>query len=383
MTDDRLRSRSGKPTFIGKMGPWLLIIPSAVIGILLVELFCRLFVPSLRHTESRLLQRVFFLDGRDTIFQNHDDIFTYLPHDEIRILTAFFSDDAFNVEYDYRFRTNNFGLVQDADVMPERESLLLLGDSFTEGLGAEPWFRLVSPEVDKLGFQAVNGGIRGAGFATWAKLERYLVAQNVRIRKLVVVFISDDYHRPLANIKPSELQCLSALPLCRLEESYYYRLPPPEELSSWIAKIRTSRASFMAPLQNKFWLASRAAALLPESYHVYKYFRERLKTSDPRLDRAEQQSRAVIADFIRIYGPDNVVFIHIPQKDEIHEPNELGLRARRSIQEAGGKVVDGFKLCRLTTTDYYANDDHPDRAGYAKIAVCVTNVINEMIAGAR
>jgi hypothetical protein len=39
----------------------------------------------------------------------------------------------FAVEYDYRFRTNNLGLARDADVAPGLTSLLLLGDSFTEG----------------------------------------------------------------------------------------------------------------------------------------------------------------------------------------------------------------------------------------------------------
>src|SRR5947207_8035912 len=142
-------SPTERPTFIKKIAPWLLTIPAATVGILLVEVFCRLFVPSIGNAQEvyQANQRVIFLDGRDTIFQNHGDIFTYAPHDEIRNLTGFFSDDNFIVEFDYSFRTNNFVLVQDADIVPERESLLLLGDSFTEGQGAEPWFRLVSPEI--------------------------------------------------------------------------------------------------------------------------------------------------------------------------------------------------------------------------------------------
>jgi hypothetical protein len=307
------------------------------------------------------------------------DIFTFIPNNEIRIFTAFFSDHDFTVEYDYHFRTNNLGLVEDADVIPERDSLLLLGDSFTEGLGAEPWFRLVSPEVNKLGYQAVNGGLRGSGFEEWVELDRYLAVQHVRVRKLVVVFISDDYRRPLADIKPDELQCLSALSLCHPEKSYYFRLPPAAELPSWIDKIRASRAPM-----GRSWLGARAAALLPESYHVYRYFKERFKgaASDPRLDRAEEQSRVAISALIGKYGPDNVVFMHIPQKDETDGPSELGWRAGRSIRDAGGRLFDGFKLCRMTPNDYYANDDHPNSVGYAKIAGCVTDVIKQTVAAA-
>jgi hypothetical protein len=172
------------------------------------------------------------------------------------MLTVSYSDNKFKTEYDYHVQTNDFGLVQDTDVIPGQVSLLLLGDSFTEGVGAEPWFRLVSPEIHKLGYQPVNGGIGGTGFGGWLKLEQYLTAADIRIRKLVVLFISDDYRRPVWNVTPDELRCFSAQSLCRVEQGVYFRcrLPPPEELSSWIAKIRMGRAAT---------LRARVQTLLP------------------------------------------------------------------------------------------------------------------------
>src|SRR6266851_3022777 len=112
MSDDRLFE---KRVVITKMASWLLIIPSSIIAILLVELFFRVFFPSIANSQgvSQWFERVIFFDGRDTIFQNHEDIFTYVPDSEIRNLNAFISGDDLKVAYDYRFRTNNFGLVQD------------------------------------------------------------------------------------------------------------------------------------------------------------------------------------------------------------------------------------------------------------------------------
>ncbi len=320
--------------------------------------------------------RVVFFDGSGSIFRNQGDIFTYIPHNDVRNLTAFFFDNELRIEYDYHLRTNNLGLVQDVDTIAERESLLLLGDSFTEGQGAEPWFRVVSPEIAKLGYQAVNGGLMGTGFRQWLKLEEHLAANNIRIRKVIILFISFDFNRAVWNFKRGDFQCLSALTLCRLEESLFYRLPPQEELSSWIAKIRASRATraSRAPTSKRGWLAARAAEWLPASHRVYMYFRS---------GQMEQQSGSAITELIRINGADNVAFLHLPQKDELdHGPNDLGLKARHSIQQAGGRLFDGFKLCRLKASDYYPNDEHPNRAGYAKIASCATDVINEMV-GAR
>ncbi len=368
MTDNGFPVQQARPTLVRKLAPWLLVIPSALIGILLVELFCWLFVPSIGWNLPGRDRRVVFFDGDAPIFENHEDTFTYLPHNNIRNVTAFFSKDDFVVEYDYRFRTNNYGLAQDADLAPGRKSLLLLGDSFTEGQGAEPWFRLVSPAIEELGYQPINGGVLGTGFHQWLNLDRYLAAKDIQVRKVLVLFISDDYHRPVWRISPPIFECLSDSPSCRAENSYFYHLPPPEEMSSWIANVRAARG----PMTPRLKLS--ASALLPATYSVYRYYAE-LNT----FAKAQQESSAAISELVRLYGPENIAFIHLPQKNEVGRgPDSLGIKARRAIEDAGGRLYDGFKLCQLTEGDYYAYDDHPNKNGYAKIAACVGDVIKEL-----
>jgi hypothetical protein len=358
----------GKSALVRKLLSWLLIIPACVVGVLLIEVFGGILYPSVVNEGFyKWYDQVIFFDGRDTIFQNIGDIFTYVPDSKIRDIAGFISDkDDFNVSHDYYFRTNNFGLVQDADIIPGRDSLLLLGDSFTEGYGTEPWFRQVSPEIGQLGYQAINGGLVGTGFAQWLKLDRYLADKNIRIRKLVVLFIADDYQRPVWNFNPAVLRCLTALSLCHFGESVIYRLPPAEELPSWIGKIRDSRG----PL-TRMWLKRQLRTLLPVSYDTLSKF-----YSSVGRRREKEQSRSAIAELVKIHGPENVAFVQLPQNHDIdNEPNWLGLLARGSIEEAGGKLFDGSKICGLKKTDYRAYDGHPNRQGYAKIAACVTEVI--------
>ena len=72
-----------------------------ILGILIVELLCRLFLPlGVVHDVRQRLQRVVFLDGHPPIFRNEGNIFTYLPHNDIRNLTGFLSDNGFTIEYD-------------------------------------------------------------------------------------------------------------------------------------------------------------------------------------------------------------------------------------------------------------------------------------------
>ncbi len=373
MSIEKLSNPAAKSTLGSKLAATLLVIASTMIGILLFEATCWLFLPPAKDINIYhiLLDRVFFFDGRGSIFEDHGPIFTYLPHNDVTNLTVFTLNHGYTVEYHYQYHTNNLGLVQDSDVVPGRDSLLLLGDSFMEGLGAEPWFRLISPQIAKLGYQPINGGLLGTGFASWLKLDRYLEGKNVGIRKVVVVFISDDYHRRVVNFTPSMLQCLRATALCDVHRDSYFRLPPQQELASWIAKIGSARQQ----MTKKSWLVEHVEAALPASYRIFRVLK--LWALDS-LSQAPQQSRAAIAALIKLHGPNNVIFIHLPQKDETTGPDRLGLLARRSIAEAGGRLFDGFKLCGMTPADYYSHDDHPTKDGYAKIAACVGSIIKQV-----
>jgi len=351
--------------------PLALVIGSVVTGLIAVELAFHLLMSPTNAAANMVegYQRVVFLDGPGTIFADHGDIFTFLPDAEIRDALGFFDGQDFRIQYDYRFHTKHLGLVHDDDVALQRASLLLLGDSFTQGQGAEPWFRTLAPQLAQSNLQIVNGGLGGTGFIQWAALDRYLAQKGLKIQKVAVIFISDDYHRRMSNFSPQELDCLSSLERCEVDSSFYYHMPPAEAQPQWLARIRASREKRLPRLR----IAARVASLLPASYQVYRYFHY-------HDEEAEKGSKAAIAALIGKYGRDNILFIHLPQKDEVKGPSDLGLRARRAIAEAGGMLADGFKLCGLTPADYYRHDDHPTAAGYAKIAACVAGALTEVAA---
>jgi hypothetical protein len=348
------------------------IVFSVIAGILVVELFCHFFSPSMRASGIyEWDRRIMFFSGRGTVFENHGDIFTYVPDNDIRSLTTYFSDKDFIVEYDYRFHTNNYGLVQDSDVVASRPSILLLGDSFTEGQGAEPWFRKLVANTDPQPFQPVNGGLIGTGFDQWRKLEQYLTAKHLQVRKLLIIFISDDYTRPVVNVSGQVLECLQTGSSCP-DDSMYYRTPPAAELPLWVDKVRDHRARQITVLDT---MARYSRRLLPATFRIHDNLAAKFSSSSAP---AKQRAREAIAYFIRKYGNDNVSFLHLPQKDELRGPSELGLQARQAIRDAGGTLYDGFTLCNLTIDDYHIHDGHPNGRGYGKIARCVGDIFRQM-----
>jgi hypothetical protein len=362
MTMDRKLALHGTP-LMTVVATALLLAVSSLCGILCVEALFRIYTMLLpaKHFEYKWDKRIMFFGSGDTVFENKSDIFTYSPHKDIRSLATYFNEYEFNIEYDYRFHTNNFGLVQEADIFPNVDSMLLLGDSFTEGQGAAPWFRHIAGEITNLGYQPINGGLAGTGFAQWSKLEDYLTAQSIRIKKIVVLFISDDYNRNVWNFPDQVLHCLSVPASCRGEEGVY-PLPSMEALPSWVNRIENARR--IKPFKD------RVKAMLPASYSVYHFV-----TTD---HEAQRRSDVAIVELIRKYGTMNVIFIQLPQKDEVNGVGMPRLGARRTIEKAGGQLFDGMTLCDLTPSDYHENDGHPNEKGYEKIALCTIKIINNM-----
>ena len=77
------------------------------------------------------------------------------------------------IEYDYSIKTNNLGLVMKNNINNFDKVNLFLGDSFTEGQGALPWFY----ELEKgwnVKFKPINGGLLGTGPMQWFELAQYL-----------------------------------------------------------------------------------------------------------------------------------------------------------------------------------------------------------------
>ena len=79
--------------------------------------------------------------------------------------------------------TNNFGLVQNNNISREKNSILFLGDSFTEGQGYSAWINKFFFKK----FQIINGGLLGKRYKQFEYLENH-ISENFKISK-VIVFI--------------------------------------------------------------------------------------------------------------------------------------------------------------------------------------------------
>lgn len=347
---------------------------SLLIGIALLESSWRVWQGHSANVSVDSSREVRFIQGHPAAFRNHHEIFTYAPNATIRYKAVFYSQNSQSTDFDTVFHTNNFGLVQDSDLELQKPSLLFLGDSFTQGEGAAPWFNAIAPKINPLGLQPINGGLIGTGFKQFQKLEEHLERSGVHIAKLLVIFISDDFQRSVWNFKKAQLDCIHQHAPCSGREKYL-ALPSEPETAHVLDKVRAARAD------KQTWIdqfTTAAVTMMPATTTITQSLWVQIAPHLPNSGLAARfkGSRNAIADLQKRFGKGNVAFIHLPQKDEVDRgPNSLGLAARRAIADAHGELFDGFAECKLELTDYYQNDAHPNIHGYAKIAACVQRAL--------
>jgi hypothetical protein len=307
-------------------------------------------------------------EGQSSVFKNVNNIFVYQPNQKIESTTFYYVNEEWVKEYDYIIPTNNLGLVQTTPTLSNKDSLLLLGDSFTEGQGAYPWFEGFREKLN-IDLQLVNGGILGTGFQSWKLLHDNLIAKDIKVKKLVIVFISDDYSRGVFNMPTKVLSCIHNAHLC-IGNEYFYGKPEDNKLAEFLENLRAYRERSQGVLDSST-VKGFLKALLPGVATVYQFLNGFFQ-SDVNIKLNSAAIEALVAQ----YGSD-VLFVHIPQKDEI----ELGRITRRGkevvdkIKSVNGVFFNGHSECRFETTDYFINDGHPNAQGYEKISQCVRDAI--------
>ena len=359
------------------------LVTMAVIVIGMSEILLRLIFSD---PDTYFHKRFLFVSPR--IFQNHPGGFwTYRPNVRVRDTGIFAMTRLlpwpgldYRIEYDCRMRSNNLGLLQKQDVKPGGAVTLLLGDSFTAGIGGCPWFgRLQAKRKNEL---ILNGGLPGTGFDQWRRLAEFIKDKGITIERVLIIAISNDFKRRAWTWRSDQLSCLDA-GICRI----------PDQSGTWhpigwaqddkeVLELARKRG------RNRFatlGLVDHIRNWLHQNSYVYKISKHAfgaLQNLLP-LKRANRTTGpgflSVTTEALEFFKELGVPFhiLMVPQKGEI----ALGLR--RSIDvSAAIKVLKSqgvsHSWCLLKSDDYLPLDQHPNRRGYDKMVSCVDRVLDRL-----
>jgi hypothetical protein len=374
-----LESEAPNHTETGSMRIKLtLALVSIVLSVVMVEGAVRWLYRTPYQWEHRLM---FYSEGRN--FRNTEwGGFVYEPHAQIHARTYYITNvDPLDVkpEYDCQFTTNANGLVQLNEFDGAKPAIVFLGDSFTEGQGAKPWFYQLEQEwPEGSRYQLVNGGIVGTGVEAWGRLYKELSTQ-LHVAKVVIIFISEDWTRVVWQFSRARLQCLKAGAMCAGPEDFYGLSEDPVEAEAQINHIARYRVDYLSRSARETNVISGSSTyknVVSPTLDRLMRFRY-TRSFETRESKQFEKSKQAVARIVEAVGRDNVLFIYLPEKNELTTgPLSFGRKANEFILQNGFAFVDGRAKCGLSIRDYYERDGHPNSNGYEKIRACVRSAID-------
>ena len=313
------------------------------------------------------------LFNEDKNFRNIKNFFTYHPNSIIKSTNYYFKDDNFIKEYSYDIHTNNEGLVQKNDINKKDPSILFLGDSFTEGQGAESW-------IDNFGgkyreYQIINGGLLGTGFQQFELMNTHLKEYN--IKKVFVLFLGDDLRRDVFQFTKDQLICLQNHLECKGNEVFFgfplYKKDPLLFLNDLrikqISKINKNKITFKSIRRDiKSKILGLNIIKIPHNFLKSKFY----KSKNEKIIRNFNS----IENLINIYNTD-IFFIHLTMKEEIINRNKSyeSLYTQKFIK----KLSQNYFECKFEDNleFFYKYDHHPNKKGYDYLFNCIKDILEE------
>jgi len=310
-------------------------------------------------------EKYYFLDTPQHFRDQHSE-FGYAAFSTNREVAIYSRGDHAWVEHDVSFTANNAGLVQRKDIDPTKSHVVVVGDSFTQGQGASPWFYELENELQ--GLPLANLGVIGTGVLHWEKAVDWFQKHVADVDMVVVIFIASDFSRPywFAKSSPNELQfcyefacstiftkLLDAAPLdlAQRRREVSQRQGPIS-----VGDAHSIGAGFRTQLMKTRTGSMLVAVLRSTRSAPWKHF---------EANKAGLQA---------LLARHKVAFaLHLPEKGEAAEGkwSATSLEIKGFISTMKLRYVDGLERCALNVSDFRSFDPHPNPTGYRKIKECV------------
>ena len=343
---------------------------SIIISLLFVEFYFSLTMPK-AYKHDFFFKRYYLYD-ESKIFKNINNFFKYYPNISVQQDAYYFVENDFVKEFSYTIKTNNAGLVQGNDIKSNKPSILFLGDSLTEGLGAQSWTDMFDSEYN--GYQIINGGVRGTSSEQSELLEKHL-SESFDIKKIVFIYQGGFIHRDLYQFSNKILLCLENHKLCDGQQ-FDFGFPLKERSpKDFLIKMKIDRDLIRSEINQKL---------------TWKKIRRKIKSTTSQLHVVniprtfiqnnfyKSQNSKIIKNFqaierlIKKYK-DNIVFIRLNSFTEIIQGKDYySIYTEKYIKS----LTDKHFYCDLDDDlkNFYFHDLHPNKAGYKKVYECVKKI---------
>jgi len=346
-----------------------IVIISSITSFLILEFSYRYITATPEKSEYVNATRLFEAGNN---FQNHDGFFKYFPNEEIRSVTLYAKSNPKSikdliVEYDYTINTNNLGLVMRNDVFSNERVVFVIGDSFTEGQGATPWFYDIEKSYVIDNAKIVNLGILGTGPQQWKNLAKS-ISKELQLDNVATVIniIPDDMGRGIRTFSEPALNCLH-LASCDYSDGFQggfrgYKFQEEESYDDIKQSVLTMLIEDPIPESN-FKKIIRKSKVISDIY----FFLGSNKSLNHELNESSIMAlnKASSGNF----------FVNVVSQKNIDSTNFKKSKSATRLLEFLEKKGIAHKWCDIPANGYYKYDGHPNANGYKILRECTREAI--------
>lgn len=364
-------------SWINTLKALAIIIISSIISFFIIEYSYRYIKHVGPDSNGNYKNRTMLFEVGDN-FQNFDGYFKYFPNQEIRSTTLYSREkptsiEDLEIEYDYTIRTNNFGLVMNRDVIPNERAIFVIGDSFTEGQGASPWFYELEEVYDANGAQIVNLGILGTGPQQWENLSSSTAQQlGLDVVATVVNIIPADMLRPVWTFKEGELKCLHHASCDYVFGFQGYNFVSKESDDD----IKRSLLNSINNTPNTDMIFSNIKYFLKQSHVIldlYRFFRNNSDVADDNEEALLSLREAVSGN----------MFLNVVSQKSINSSNYSYNKTAKGLIDFLNVNQINYQWCDIQVGGFHMNDGHPNAEGYKILRECTRDALIKLEATMR
>ncbi len=336
----------------------------SIIFLVILEFLLRYYsnINNINFTNDNKSSNLYRVYEEGKIFETFENFYTYKKKIKKRYAYYYKNNQELIKIWDYKFSTNNFGLVQKFDLDLNKKSILFLGDSFTEGQGAEPWIDNFGKSI--YGHQIVNGGFGGAGPKQFVYLNDYL-SNKLNIKKRVVLFISSDIRRNIVRL--DNTNCIVNHKRCS-KKNNVYGIPNNKDFN---IENFLSKFVFDQKLSKK-----KKIKFIIRDLYIYQFLRTTINSVRLRNDKTIMKNLQALSYLNNKYK-DHIIFIKIKDANDI--------MFKKNSYES--KLIENyFKInnikkfnCDMNNdiTLFHNHDFHPNKKGYSVLRSCVKKILDK------
>ena len=358
-----------------KLKDIIIVLFSTVLTFAIWEFGYRAFKKREIKTEGFIDRTMLFEAGEN--FENHKGFFKYYPNVSIRSLTLFSKPKPksildLKVEYDYVIKTNNAGLVMQKDLKNKDKVFYIIGDSFTEGQGASPWFYEMENDLAISDIKLINLGLLSTGPIQWENLSSTLKKEfSLDVKGSVINIIPEDMKRTVRSFHPRELRCLKEIQcdyLLGFQGFRFHKNMTYKDIkSSVLNKLKKQKGMnksftiFLKDLLKKSYIVS----------NIYYYF-----SNSPEKINVKSNEIALLKlkDAVK-----DKIFINVVSQKSINSKNYLNYNIARNLIFFLKENNFNYTWCDIDVEDFHKYDGHPNKKGYETLRKCTENALKTIM----